>query len=110
MDDVIDGIICALKTDKMPEYLHLSSEKLYPNKEIVNFLKEKLPDNYIEIGPGSEPFTLQAPIRGPLVSEYKEQIGFQPKADFKQSLETYFHWMKDKLQKRSGTENQISNL
>ncbi|NEU30189.1 NAD(P)-dependent oxidoreductase [bacterium LRH843] len=99
IDDVVDGVIRALETEHLPGCLHISSEKLYSNKEVIEFLQEKRPEIQIKVGGGAEPFVKQAPIRGPLVSEYKEQIGFEPKADLKESLNIYFNWVNEEIKK-----------
>lgn len=101
VEDVVEGINCILHTDNPPESVHLSSEKLYSNKEILDFLKEKSPESEMKVGEGVEPFVLQAPIRGPLVSNFKHEIGFNPSADFKESLEKYYTWMKKELENRN---------
>ncbi|NEU31079.1 NAD(P)-dependent oxidoreductase [bacterium LRH843] len=101
IDNVIDGIVCLLNTNNAPEFVHLSSEQLYSTKEIVDFLMSKLPNSEIYVGEGAEPFELQAPMRGALVSNYKDQIGFKPNEDLKESLEEYFYWMKRELEKRN---------
>ncbi|MBP1934576.1 NAD-dependent epimerase/dehydratase family protein [Ammoniphilus resinae] len=100
VDDVVDGICRAIEVDNPPAYLHLSSEQLYSNREIIEFLSMKCPEAEIKIGEGMDPFVQQAPLRGPLVSEYKEQIGFRPRADFKESLEKYYNWMCAELKKK----------
>lgn len=100
VDDVTNGLVLLLDKENAPEYVHLSSEELYSNKEIVEFLRAKSPESQIEIGEGVEPFVLQAPIRGPLVSEYKEQIGYEPQGNFKEALENYYEWMKQQLDKK----------
>jgi UDP-glucuronate 4-epimerase len=100
VDDVVEGICCVLATDNPPEYVHLSSEQLYSTREIAQFLTMKRPDCPIEIGEGMEPFVKQAPLRGPLVSLYKEQIGFNPSVNFKDALDRYFDWMNSELKKK----------
>lgn len=100
VDDVAEGVERIMLTPNAPQYVHLSSEELYSNHEIVDFLKEKAPESEIQVGAGVEPFVQQAPIRGPLVSEYKQDIGYKPKVIFKEALEKQFNWMKKELEKR----------
>lgn len=107
VDDVTEGIVRLLETDEAPPCVHLSSEQLYANQEIIEFLQQKCPASNINVGEGAEPFVLQAPIRGPLVSNYKEQIGYKPSADFRESLEAYFTWLKTELKKRNEVDAHV---
>jgi nucleoside-diphosphate-sugar epimerase len=103
VDDVSHGIHRILDTRDAPEVVHLSSEQLYSNKQIVQFLRKQSPDSDIRIGDGMDPFVQQAPLRGALVSESKDRIGYQPKADFNEALEKYYKWMKNELLKRESS-------
>lgn len=107
VDDVSDGISRLVATEELPQYINLGSEKMYHTREVVEFIREKLPGREINVGPGVEPFVKQAPMRGPLVSNYKEQIGYTPKVVFSEALNKHFHWMKEELAKRGELHKDI---
>lgn len=100
VDDVAEGIYRIVATEDVPSYINLGSEKMYSTREIIDFIRQKLPDRKIEVGPGVEPFVKQAPLRGPLISNYKKEIGYTPTVDFHEALNKHFQWMKRELAKR----------
>ncbi|MBP1933340.1 NAD-dependent epimerase/dehydratase family protein [Ammoniphilus resinae] len=104
IEDVVEGIYRVIKTPDAPECVHLSSEKMYSNREIIEFIADKIPDCQIQVGEGMDPFVQQAPLRGPLVSEYKEQIGYKPSVHFREALDKYYTWIKKEMDKMGITK------
>ncbi len=107
VDDVAEGIHRLIEATETPLSINLGSEKMYSNREILEFIQEKLPGREIRIGSGVGPFIKQAPLRGPLVTQYKKEIGYQPKVVLKDALNKHYLWMKAELDKRGELHEAI---
>ena len=96
MADVAAGLFAAYKTDNLNNGIyHLGSGANYSTHDVAAAVKEAVPGSIISIGAGTEPWTDDTRMRGPLAGDnlFKD-TGFKPHYSLSEGVKEFANWMR----------------
>lgn len=94
--DVAAGLFAAYKTDNLNNGIyHLGSGANYSTHDVAAAVKEAVPGSIISIGAGTEPWTDDTRMRGPLAGDnlFKD-TGFKPHYSLSEGVKDFANWMR----------------
>lgn len=102
--DVSRGIVLALDAAALPSpLLNISSGRLVTVAEVVEAIRRLCPDCTARVGPTTEPYTQQCPMRGPLDNgRAAEEIGYRPEYTLEAGLKEYLQWLRREYEQQEG--------
>jgi len=95
VDDVAEGLLAAAKSRLLHGVYHLGHGVNFSAREVAEAVRAAVPGAAIRLGPGTEPWTRQTALRGPLAGErLKAETGFAPLVSLAAGVDSYAAWMR----------------
>ncbi len=90
--DVARGI-ALLHTAEKPQYdvYNIGSDRLAPNRELVEAIKRVVPNFKVDLPPGHSPFPALPVME---TKRLQATTGFSPKFDTRSAIQDYVDWLK----------------
>jgi UDP-glucuronate 4-epimerase len=94
--DVASGLLSAWRADALRhDVYHLGSGVNYTARQVADAVRSAVPGAAIELGPGTEPWTIHTRMRGPLAGErLKQDTGFVVAHSLDDGIRRYAEWMR----------------
>lgn len=94
--DVADGLIAAWRADTLNhEVYHLGSGENYTARQVADAVRVAVPGAVIELGAGTEPWTIHTKMRGPLAgNRLFTDTGFRVGHSLEDGVRAYADWMR----------------
>lgn len=93
IDDVVDGILCALDARSPPhDVYHIATGQAPSLREIVAIIRELVPNADISVGPGNYAFAdgIEAVRKGALdIARARTELGYAPRYDIRAGIAAY---------------------
>jgi nucleoside-diphosphate-sugar epimerase len=96
IEDVAAGLLAACAASRLNHGIyHLGSGTNYAAHEVAACVRAAVPGAVIEMGPGTEPWTAYATMRGPLAGDRLSQdTGFSVRHSLAQGVAAYADWLR----------------
>ncbi len=94
--DVAAGLVAAWRAKTLNhDIYHLGSGKNYTAREVADAVRAAVPGAVIELGAGTEPWTLHTRMRGPLAGDrLRKDAGFSIGYSLDQGVRAFSDWMR----------------
>jgi nucleoside-diphosphate-sugar epimerase len=94
--DVAAGLIAAWRCETLNHGVyHLGSGENYTARRVADAVRAAVPGAVIELGAGTEPWTIHTKMRGPLaVGRLREDAGFTVGHSLEDGVRAYADWMR----------------
>jgi UDP-glucuronate 4-epimerase len=94
--DVAAGLLAALRAETLAhDVYHLGSGENYTARRVAEAVRAAVPGAVIELGPGTEPWTLHTRMRGPLAGERLAQdTGFRMGHSLEAGIQAFADWIR----------------
>lgn len=94
--DVAAGLIAAWRCETLNHGVyHLGSGENYTARRVADAVRAAVPGAVIELGAGTEPWTIHTKMRGPLaVTRLREDAGFTVGHSLEDGVRAYADWMR----------------
>lgn len=95
VEDVADGLLAAYRAERLNhDVYHLGHGRNWTTSDVVEAIRNVLPDAEIEVGPGTKPWSDYTAIRGPLAGDrLRNDTGFTPKFPLPEGVADFLGWM-----------------
>lgn len=97
--DLANVLVNAYCRKSLPNDLYnVSNGEHYSTAQIVDAIKQVVPDADLSVGPGMQPWTDYTVLRGSFdISRIKSDLGFKIQYPLQEGLADYAVWLKEKL-------------
>jgi UDP-glucuronate 4-epimerase len=94
--DVAAGLIAAWRTKTLNyDIYHLGSGENYTTRRVADAVRAAVPGAVIELGAGTEPWTIHTRMRGPLAGDrLLEDTGFRVRYSLEDGVRDYAEWLR----------------
>jgi UDP-glucuronate 4-epimerase len=96
VDDVAAGLLAAWRAPELRhDIYHLGPGVNYTARQVADAVRAAVPGAALELGPGTEPWTLHTRMRGPLAGDrLRQDVGFTVPHSLEQGIRAYADWMR----------------
>jgi nucleoside-diphosphate-sugar epimerase len=94
--DVAAGLLAAVRAETLAhDVYHLGPGENYTARRVAEAVRAAVPGAVIELGPGTEPWTLHTRMRGPLAGERLAQdTGFRMRHSLEAGIHAFADWIR----------------
>jgi nucleoside-diphosphate-sugar epimerase len=94
--DVAAGLVAAWRAKTLNHGIyHLGSGENYTAQRVADAVRAAVPSAVIELGPGTEPWTIHTRMRGPLAGNHlQKDAGFRVRHSLEQGVAAYADWLR----------------
>jgi UDP-glucuronate 4-epimerase len=95
VDDVAAGLLAAWRAPELRhDIYHLGPGVNYTARQVADAVRAAIPGAWLELGPGTEPWTLHTRMRGPLAGDrLRQDAGFTVTHSLDEGIRAYADWM-----------------
>jgi UDP-glucuronate 4-epimerase len=96
IDDVAAGLLAAWRAPELRhDVYHLGPGVNYTVRQVVDAVCAAVPGASLELGPGTEPWTIHTRMRGPLAGyRLRQDVGFAVTHSLEEGIRAYADWMR----------------
>jgi len=96
VNDVAAGLVAAWRAPELRhDVYHLGPGVNYTGRQVVDAVRAAVPGASLELGPGTEPWTIHTRMRGPLAGDrLRRDVGFTVGHSLEQGVRAYADWMR----------------